>query len=209
MRADELLTVSRLVGVAELGSRAGRCRICAEVTTQGWAEVPSDTFTAWQQLYAGDVICEYCWAMLKDRRFRSRSWWATRDGLRFVDGDRSWWWWWLREPPEPPFACYLTAGRQKQGWVAGVRYVATSRDRYPVLTDWTDRPVWMSRSWLADVAPLADRLRQRGLSRPALRAGPSPRVVLRAHAEGWDTDLRALEAHLRDPRWEVCAYAVP
>jgi hypothetical protein len=202
-------TVSRLIGLSQPGTASGRCAICAGLTRAGWRQSPSDTFTAWAQLYAGEVICEYCWALLKDRRVRAHSWLATPGHIRFVEGDRSWFWDALQAPPEGPFAIYVTVGRQKQGWVAGARYVAQSRERYPVMTDWLDRPLWMDRAYVVDHAPLLARLRARGLSRRALLEGPGPVIFARALREGWSSDLAAVLLSRRDPRWEVCVYAVP
>jgi hypothetical protein len=204
-----MLTVSRLIGQAMPGRDAGQCRICATATERGWREAPSDSFTAWAQLYVGDVICEYCWALLKDRRFRARSWWAAEGQVRFVEGDRAWFWTALQRPPSVPFAVYVTAGHQKQGWICGARYVAQSADRYPVMTDWLDRPVWLDRAYLAAHGPLLARLRALGLSRTALLAGPRPALMARALRDGWAGMLDDLERVRHDPRWEVCVHVIP
>lgn len=212
MTVSSSCTLTELIGLSKPGEAHGYCYLCRRETEHGHLEPPSDQFTAWATVYAGSVLCEWCYPVLHDRRFRSRSWLVTAAGVRFTEPgeDKIW----LRDvilsPPEPPFALYLTRGGKKQGWISLVRYVSWSRERYWVGTDWLDRPVHLDRAWAAAHAPLAERLRQRGISRAALlTASYSPAVWKRAILEGWSSDLDATAALAGDPRWEVIVHVTP
>jgi len=205
-----VVTVSQLIGLAEPGSVVGRCYLCGQETNAGHPGAPSDSFTAWSSVYAGSVICEYCWPLIHDRRFRSRSWLATPGQVRFVEPgeDRSWLRDVLLDPPAPPFALYLTRNGKKQGWIPLLRYVSHSRDRFWVGTDWTDRPVYCDRLWLAQHVVLLDRLADRGVPRTQMLFGHfAPRVWRAAIQDGWTSDLEAVQQLAGDPQWEVLVYA--
>lgn len=205
-------TLTELVGLSDPGSDAGRCYLCGRDTDRGHREPPSDAFTAWATVYSGSVLCERCYPVLHDRRFRARSWLATAAGVRFTEPgeDRRWLLETLLDPPEPPFALYLTRAGKKQGWISLVRYVSTSRERYWVGTDWLDRPVNLCRSWVHAVAPLVGELRRRRVPRTALVTGVFPPAVWkRAYREGWTRDLERAARLAGDPRWEVIVHVTP
>lgn len=193
------------------GTHHGTCYVCGRQTEHGWAEAPSDNFTAWSQIYRGTVMCERCRPIFKDRRFRQRSWVATTTGVQFADPEhRTLLWDTLREPPDPPFCVYVTAGGQKQGWISLGIYPSTSRDRYWVGTDWTDRPILIERAWVHDQAPLLDRMRERKTPKQVLLDGQfSSGSWDRAIREGWTDDIEAVLARVGDPRWEVVVRAHP
>lgn len=204
------MTLPELLRLAEPGTDAGTCYICGRTTETGWRGGPSDSFTAWAGCYAGEVTCEGCHALLKDARYRRYTWLATPGELRIADaGRRGWVWPTVCDPPEPPFAMYLTTGGQKQGWISLVNYVSESRESYYIGTDWTERPVPMQWAWVADHAEVVT----------ALRALKVPRGVV-AGSEVWSVShlRRVTDAGLRehydtarrlagDPRWEVMVYA--
>lgn len=193
------------------GQDSGTCYVCGRVTEHGWAEAPSDNFTAWSQIYRGSVMCDQCRPVFKDRRFRQRSWLASPRGVEFADKERPTLLWdALLDPPEPPWTCYVTAGGQKQGWISLGLYVSTSRERYWVGTDWTDRPILLDRSWVRDQGPLLDRMRERKTPKQVLVDGQfSSGSWDRAMREGWESDIEAVRARIGDPRWEVVVRAHP
>lgn len=154
------------------GGDAGACYVCGLATEHGQRRPPSDAFTAWGACTRGDVLCPACAATMGCRDVRSFSWLVTPDRFRIAGrGDRGWLWDVLASPPDPPYGLYLTRGGQKQGWISGVRQVATSRVTMPVLTDWTDRPVLLHRADWDAMAPLVLTLREKGLSQRALMSG--------------------------------------
>lgn len=204
-------TLGLVLQAREPGSVAGRCYVCGVETQTGWAEAPSDNFTAWSQIYRGSVMCEACRPIFKDRRFRQRSWVASRDGVEFSSKeDPSLIWRALLAPPEPPFAIYVTAGGQKQGWISLGIYPSTSRSRYWVGTDWTDKPVLMDAAWVSAASPLLERMRGRKVAKAALIDGQfSSGTWERAMREGWEGDLTEALERAGDTRWEVCVRAHP
>lgn len=121
MQVDDI-TVPKLIAPhapngLPTGDQTGVCYICATETDHGQRRAPSDAFTAWAACAVGDVLCPSCAATLGWRDVRMFPWLATPDGVRFVGrGDRGWMWDVLIDPPEPPFAIYITQGGQKQGW---------------------------------------------------------------------------------------------
>ena len=207
-----MVTVSSLIAShigPDPGHDAGTCYICGLATATGQRRAPSDTFTAWALCAQGDVLCPDCAACLQHRPVRFRPWLVTADHFRTVHKeDKGWLWEALMEPPEPPFAFYFTIGGQKQGWISGVRQIATSRDSYPVLTDWTDRPVLLRRADRERFAPLILALRAHGVSKRALQSCDfSAALWSKAIKEGWDRALRQALPFAGDPRWQIMVYA--
>lgn len=204
------LTLSRLINRPNPGNTPGRCYLCGENTTAGHPGPPSDSFTAWSAVYAGSVICPYCITLVRDRQFRSRSWLATTDTVRFAQpGEgRSWLLEAVRHPPDPPFALYLTRNGKKQGWLTLQRYVSTSRQQFWVGTDWTERPVLLTQQDIARWVPLLDHLRTtRGLRTMQLWTGQFPTTTWQAAIrDGWVEELEQIRTYVGDPRWEVLVY---
>jgi hypothetical protein len=200
--------IARQIGPVP-GTDSGRCYICGTDTLTGQKRAPSDLFTAWALCGSGTVICPECAACLSARPVRMRSWMVTADAFRpQTSEDKGWLWDALMDPPEPPYAIYLTQGGQKQGWISGVRQVSLSRDTPVILTDWTDRPISLARAYREEAAPLILRLRAHGVSKRALIEGPSSTALMvKALKEGWADDLRAAQPYAGDPRWEAMAYA--
>jgi hypothetical protein len=187
------------------GRTAGRCFVCGRLTEQGHAEAPSDTFLAWSEIGDGTVHCERCWAVMKDRRYRTQSWVATRAGVEFHPGaaGRSAMRTAILAPPEPPFVVHLTRRGQKQSWLSIVHHVNLSRQFFWVGTDWAGA-VLLSCDWVTEHLPLLERLRERKVSKTQLQSGVlSPGIWLRAIAEGWVEDAKLAERLAGDRRWEV------
>lgn len=203
------LLAPHLDGV-EAGRDAGTCYVCGLATDAGYRQSPSDNFTAWAQCSAGDVICPLCRALLRDRRFRARSWLATPHSLLvrssetqeiFFQG--------LVSPPPPPVAAYVTRGGQRQGYLSIMRRVSHSPGQLWVGVDWAAAPVLITAAWAERAAPLLRSLRARGLSKAALLSGPTGRHWQQAIEEGWEEDLLAISELREDPRWEVLVIACP
>lgn len=208
MMTERVITVSELIarhiGTVP-GPDAGTCFLCGNETDQGHRRAPSSSFTAYADCSTGAVICPACMAALSHWDCRGRSWLVTMDRFRPVTKDdklilRDA----LLDPPEPPYAIYVTHGRQKQSWITLARRVSTSRSIAIVGTDWTDGPVRVDVTFARKHDPLLRRLRERKLPKAALRANAlSPATWSRAIQEGWDDDLWQTNELAGDPRWEV------
>ncbi len=189
------------------GNHTGKCVACGRLTARGIPARLPDTFTAAYRLYNGNALCEYCAPLFKEKPLRSRSWVATQNEFRYIQ--RSEWLATLTEPPEPPFAIYLTLSGQKYGYLSLIRRVSTNRDRYWVGTDWHESSVLIHRAQLAELIPIAQQLRTHGVPKIQLLSGQfSPAVVAKAIKEGWDAMLSTIEHLSRSPTWEVIVYAV-
>lgn len=205
------ITVSSLIArhIGSLpGPDTGTCYLCGVATTTGHRRSPSSSFTAYADCLAGDVICGDCFACLSHWDCRGRSWLVTEvsfspltkeSGPILRDA--------LLRPPDGPFAIYVTAGRQKQGWISLNRRLTYSRAAIMVGTDWTDRPVRIERAFVARHDPTLRRLREQKIPKAALRTNDiSAATWAKAIAEEWEMDLWTVAELAGDPRWEVMTH---
>ena len=186
------------------------CYVCGNATSVGHREAPSDVFTAWADIYSGDVLCEWCHGALHHRPHRMFSWMASLAGVRFqTKDDRGWLLDALLSPPDFPCAFYLTRGGQKQAWITLHRYVTHSQNTMWVGTDWTSRPVLINRAWIDWNLPLLRRVRGVGLSKQKLLSGQfTMKDLERAMLGGWMEDIDSCRRLVGNPKWEVLVYVV-
>ena len=200
-------TLGELLPWRLAGDRAGRCVACGMDTTSATPAQLPNTFTTAYKLYAGSVLCPHCAPLFKERSLRNRSWVASQTEFRYIQ--RNEWRAALIEPPEPPFAIYLTLSGQKYGYLPLIRRISTNRDRYWLATDWQESPLLIHRAQLAELIPIAQQLRARGVPKTQLLTAQfSPTTVAKAIKEGWDAMLGTIEQLSRSPTWEVIVYAV-
>jgi hypothetical protein len=113
----------------------------------------------------------------------------------------------LLEPPEPPFAVYVTRGGQKQGHIGLINYVSFSRGRYYIGSDWQDRPFIVSQDELLGFDPLIRFLREEKVSKEALRTGGfTMKQWERAMKGGYEDKLRAAQGNAGSFAWEVMVH---
>ena len=62
----EIRTLSQLLPPT-LGTKKGKCVVCAQTTEKGHPVEFSDNFTAWNLLQEGNCVCEYCYTLLKNQ----------------------------------------------------------------------------------------------------------------------------------------------
>lgn len=205
------LTVSSLIARhigPMLGPDAGTCYLCGRTVTNGHRRAPSSSFTAYADCVAGDVLCADCFACLSHWDCRGRSWMVTPDAFTPLTKEsgpilRDA----LLSPPDGPYAIYVTAGRQKQGWLTLNRRVSTTRVAAMVGTDWTDRPVRIERAFTERRDPLIRRLREHKIPKAAMRLNDiSPATWSKAIQEEWEDDLWMVAELAGDPRWEVLTH---
>ncbi len=203
------MLLTELLQLHEPGPDSGMCYICGTQTESGWAQAPSEAFTAWASVYGGNVMCPACRPLVKRGEFRHRSWLATQAGVEFTEkGKREFIWQALLSPPEPPFAIYLTRAGQKQGALGLLRYVSESQERYWVGVEWLDRPVLMEREVAIAHAELVEKLRARKLPKAVLLSGQyGANHYKRALEEDWIEDLDEARRWVGNPQWEVIIHA--
>ena len=199
------MTLSQMIDRPTFGDASGVCYLCSAETMVGHAKDPSSSFTAWAQCFGGDVICEYCYSMLKDRRFRQRSWMATPGTVRYTtQDDREWLLPALLSPPEPPFAFYVTVSYKKQGWITLLNRVSYSGNHYWCGTDFADAAVAMHVDKIRDWSALLDVLREQKIPKSALVSGMyGPHHYRRAMDTGILPELERARLLAGNPAWEV------
>ena len=133
------------------GNKEGECILCGRHTEHGHEIKLSDNFTAWNVLQEGEVICEYCYTLVKNQDFRRHSWFLTEGEVRFLKRDEVLSV--LQNPPEPPFVIYITKTGKKQGYLQLINRVNYSRDRYAIAFD--DKLVFIDRRELQGMIDLA------------------------------------------------------
>jgi len=193
--------------IPQIGTDAGRCYVCGDETKTGHKQAPSNAFTAWSQLYGGDVICEFC-KVLFEKSHRFYPWMATLGSIRFQKpDDKEWLWPALLQPPVPS-AWYITKGRQKQGWLSIVNYVSESPDRVWIGTDFMDKPVIMDTSWLRNyAAPLIGKMRDLKVTKDTLITGNfTPKMYEKLYKNGSLGEFEEAIGNAGDPRWEIAVY---
>ncbi len=76
---------------------------------------PSDNFTSWNLLGAGDSLCASCERIFTNQNYRRKSW-VRSNGLAEFHKPKEMLPL-LINPPEPPFYLYITASGQKQTYL--------------------------------------------------------------------------------------------
>lgn len=163
---SELVAKARNI-VPSMGDLTGECAFCGIETIHGHKPAFGDSFCNAPLLRGGTVICPACWHMntaeipgakqSAGKLYRANMWYARESGMgliRFPKKDgapaardlsmifdlpertpRQI----LADPPEPPFAIFLTRSWKKPGWQTMLRAnggVATSRDLFVVGFDY-------------------------------------------------------------------------
>jgi len=179
------------------GNSKGTCVLCGRETDKGHPVKFSANFTAWSLLGAGNCICERCYTIVNDQTYRRKSWVATTDGIQFLtrkDVLPT-----LLDPPEPPFAIYVTKSGKKQGFLQLMNRVSTSRDTYYVAFE--DSLIFVDRMKIKEMAEVAKEARKLKFTKSDL---VNPSVKRWEHEGLCEKILR----YRSNPLWEVVVYAV-
>jgi len=183
------------------GDTFGRCVVCGRETKGFKASFP-ETFTAYPLLEGGSIVCGRCWSMLKNGDLRRRSWLACIEGnkpaVRFLSRQEALQV--LLEPPQPPFAVYLTKTGKKQGFLLLANRVSTSRDLFYVALD--DQLLLVDRKKLQRYVELARRAVEAGLRKGDLSEG--------CGVKAWEHEdlCREVEAVRGDPLWGLAVWLI-
>ncbi len=193
----QILRTSQLFPPTE-GGEVGTCIVCGTSTRKGHRIDFSSNFTAWSMLWDGDCICEYCYTLCRDQQYRRRSWVATKQGIRFLQKSE------ILEvllnPPEPPFAIYITRTGKKQGFLQLVNRLSYSREHYFIAFD--DALVFVNRGELEEMVEIAKKARALKFTKAELLSEPA--VHRWQHRELCEQIVKLA----KKPLWEVIVYAV-
>ena len=179
----------------EEGDKEGRCIFCGHHTEKGFPIKLSDNFTAWSSLQAGEAICPACNYMLRHQEFRRRSWLVTAKAVEFKKAREMLQY--ILEPPDPPFAIYVTLQGKKHGWIqlnqVGVNY---SSSRYFV--GFEENVILVSRDLAKAIYSRAKKLREMKVSKAELLAAlPKPKTVMKTGRGVWG-ELQTLKSQGED-----------
>lgn len=231
----ELICAARNIVPPE-GDLAGQCVFCGRFTESGRPAAMSPDFTNAPQLSGGDVICPYCQHMQSaeipgtkqsaGKLYRANMWVASLEGMAVVRFPRkekegqaerrdmsavftlgemtpreA-----LLEPPEPPFAIYLTRTWKKSGWQSMVRAGGgVSMSRAVFLCGFDYDPVMVDRKLLAEYLAEIDGLREQKVSKTELSSGQlGIRSLERIHFD--ENVVRRLRDVASDPLWSLAVY---
>jgi len=180
------------------GNKRGQCVVCSLETERGHPVDFSQNFTSWSELVEGDCICEYCYTLCRDQKYRRKSWIATLKGIRFLS--RKDVLPVLLDPPEPPFAVYVTKSGKKQGFLHILNKVALSRDTFFIAFE--DRAVFVDRPTLKEMYDLAFHCVNDLKFKKSYLVDPP--VKCWKYREECEMIMR----YRKNPLWEVVVYAI-
>lgn len=180
------------------GSLAGKCIFCGFHTENGNKIDVSDNFMAWPLLQEGNCICEYCYSLVRNQDHRRKSWVANPNGIQFLQRletlDV------LLNPPDPPFAIYITKTGKKQGFIHLINRINYSRRWFYIAFD--DSLILVDRDQLERMVHIAEKARESGFGKAELLG--DIKVKHWEHRELCEELLK----FFKNPLWEVVVYAV-
>lgn len=204
---DKVITTltSLCCGTQPPGPLSGTCVLCGE---EGTGNKPkfSSSFTGYNSLFRGEIMCGTCQAFMARRDLRMSCWVATAADpvktVKFKEARPV-----LTEPPEPPFAIYLTRSYKRQGWLGQIRQgVNYSADRFRVITDWVGC-VKMTTAQNAEMLLIVERLRKIKTRKAELLSGDYGVARWKKIMEtGLEADAVKACALAKTPAWEVCVH---
>ena len=165
---------------------APRCQICGGKGYPILGPVKkfvSGNWTDWALLQDGYGVCEACATVLKDARFRTKSYAANPREIRFMSRGEVWHH--LHDPPEPPFIFVVTTSHKKHLWYRAI--VNYSRDEFGVVFE-DAYVIWSPEKREAGV--IVAQLRHVGVPGDAILSGQLPS---KAPLEAWEL-LKELKA---------------
>jgi hypothetical protein len=188
--------------ISELGSCSGICAFCGQHTDHGHLFTDTGTFTTFQYILGGDVVCPACWHIKKSRDYRCSMWWVNEKEFRqfkFEDARQI-----LQNPPEPPFTIYFTRTWKKQGWINLIARISHSQDRFIVGFDYDIIEVDACKR--DQYFAFIDDLFRQGLRKTEILIGiVRPKLC---GVIGIETYERLQTLH-GDPLWDLCVWVTP
>lgn len=199
------MIVRNILSDIPLGNNPGRCVVCGRNTQYGYPVEFSDSFMNANLLQVGEVLCEFCNTAVHMKSLRTSMWMVTPEQMRFFKRDEAKNI--ICNPPEPPFAIYITESYKKTGWQAMTARsaIAESRDVFPVGFDYNI--VIIHRQ---DFQKYLDTIRQlldMQISKNELRSGRLRISTIKRHGIEWARDVtQYLSSRVDNPIWNLAVY---
>jgi len=199
---NEILVLSDFFPAETKGNIDGKCVVCGRSTDQGLEIDYSKRFTNWNLLQGGNCICPPCYELTRNQAYRRSMWVVNREAITFFkkkDMLQH-----VMNPPDPPFAMYLTRTWKKQGFFKLINKVNYSREQYVTALDM--QLIQVNREKAAEMKETAETLRKRKITKTELTSG-------QFYSHRYDTlDLSLIykiqQEYVRNPSWELIVYAV-
>ena len=186
------------------GDQKGFCCVCGKETDVGYKFSLSENFTGFSYLKFGNLLCPYCYTFMKNQNFRKRCWLVTEKEIVFLKKSECLPH--ILNPPEIPFAFYITKSFKKQGFLSGLQYVNFNWDRYYILTDFADI-VFVELEIAKEMDSLIKFLREKKVSKNQLITGDYGMFSYKkAINGGWEDKIEKSKKYAREPLWEVLCY---
>ncbi len=200
------LTIPRLIGQTKKGNIKGKCMLCCQQTEHGNKARFSNNFAGYSWLQFGECLCEYCTAFIKNQSYRKYNFLATQNDVRFLQRQDCLQY--LLQPPQPPFALYITQTHKRQGWLQNIFAVNLSAERFKVVTDFVG-VVEVSTKQINELYYALKKFRALKIKKDELRTGQlsmnSYKKIVEAELE---EELRKIKTQIKTQVLEVLLYVI-
>lgn len=173
-----------------------KCAVCG--LNEGLYDIEfSDNFVSYSEIFNGGKVCEKCYSLLKDQKYRRSSWIMTQDGVKTLDKseilDM------IVNAPEGSLI-YVKSRGQKLAFLKALRH--RSSRKYVVLCGEDEGMVLISREKLRELVDKARKAMSLGLRKKDLLEGCSTKMW--AHREVCEY----IEKARGDPSWRIIVRAL-
>lgn len=197
MSPEYLIRITELLHKTE-GKEKGKCIACGFDSDKGHKPDFSANFLSWNIFQEGNILCEYCYTLCRSSQdYRRRSWTLSKKGIEFLKKEN--FTETILNPPEPPFAIYLTETGQKQGFLHLINRPNHSKKKYILAFD--DKIINVDLSEANRFNQLISKARELKFTKTELRNSPS------AHRWKERELCEQIIKYSKNPLWQVMVYA--
>ncbi|OYT64157.1 hypothetical protein B6U67_00715 [Methanosarcinales archaeon ex4484_138] len=200
MMLSKLICTARKIE-PEMGDTAGNCIFCGEYSENGYIPGLKTNFTAYEWLQDGEIVCPYCNHMYNEQEYRKSMWVVSDKEYKKIKREE------VKDlllnPPEPPFAIYLTRTYKKQGWIRMMNKINYDQSEFFVGMDYD--LIFVKSIQLNVYIPLVELLIERKIPKKEVQSGRlSPKSIEKIEM---NIDvMKKVEKYANDPLWEVCVW---
>ena len=173
-----------------------KCVVCGIREGTEKLEV-SDRFVSYAELFAGDLVCDRCALLFKDRKLRSSNWILLNGEFRVLDKKEL-----INVLKDPPIGSliYVKASGRKYGFLKCMK--CSSTKVLVALCGEEEGAVVVDRKKLAELVDLAERAYSKLKRKSALLGGCS--------ARDWVNEeiCKEIECVRGDPAWKLVVRAL-
>jgi len=188
---------------AQKGAMKGTCILCGIETEHGHKPKFSQNFTGYSFLYHGSCLCPECNHFFKNQKMRNKMWIITEDGITFLKKQEVLSH--LLNPPEKPFAIYITKSFKKQGWLSGINLVSRGR-KFFILTDFVGN-VFTNKDEVKSLSEIILELRKEKVPKQQIASGQfSMSIYRKLLVKGKEQLMEKAKANAGKDIWEVLVY---